>query len=142
MRNADYAPTDTPKSIRLIKCLKSDRFYCSSGVRYASNRSIASVLPTRVRAYRSLSIVRSSRPSGKSRTRRSASAKNSGIDHLARLLFAALQFLRGAKARILPPGTYDHSLLGAHHLDCDEGDLYDPATDLIKFIVSTACSNS
>ena len=75
------------------------------------------------------------------RTPRVASPRP-GIDHLARLLFAALQFLRGAKARILPPGTYDHSLLGAHHLDCDEGDLYDPATDLIKFIVSTACSNS
>lgn len=46
MRNAGYAPTDTPKSIRLIKCLKSDRFYRSSGVHYASNRSSASVLPT------------------------------------------------------------------------------------------------
>ena len=23
----DYAPTDTPKLIRLIKCLKSDKFY-------------------------------------------------------------------------------------------------------------------
>ncbi|MGB5649685.1 MAG: hypothetical protein WBM59_06350 [Sedimenticolaceae bacterium] len=30
MRNADYALTYTPKSIQLIKYLKSDRFYCSS----------------------------------------------------------------------------------------------------------------
>jgi hypothetical protein len=46
MRNADYAPTDTPKSIRLINCLKSNRFYRSSGARNAPNRSSASVLPT------------------------------------------------------------------------------------------------
>ena len=31
MRNADYAPTNTPKSIRLIKCLKSKLFDRSSG---------------------------------------------------------------------------------------------------------------
>jgi hypothetical protein len=49
MRNAEYAPTDTPKSIRLINCLKSNRFYRSSGARHVSNRSSASVLPIRVR---------------------------------------------------------------------------------------------
>jgi hypothetical protein len=49
MRNADYAPTDTPKSIRLINRLKSNRFYRLSGARHASNRSSASVLPIRVR---------------------------------------------------------------------------------------------
>ena len=35
MRNADYAPTDTPKSIRSINCLKSDRFCRSSGAGHA-----------------------------------------------------------------------------------------------------------
>ncbi len=46
IRNADHAPTDTPKLIRLIKCLKSDECYRSSGARHASNRSCAPVLPT------------------------------------------------------------------------------------------------
>lgn len=44
MRNADYAPTDTPKSIRLIKCLKSGRFYRFCGVSLAANRSSALVI--------------------------------------------------------------------------------------------------
>ena len=35
MRNADYAPIDTPKSIRLINYLKSRPFYRSSGARHA-----------------------------------------------------------------------------------------------------------
>ena len=34
MRNADCPPTNTPKSIRLINCLKSNRFYRSSGARH------------------------------------------------------------------------------------------------------------
>ena len=45
MRNADYAPTDTHKLIRLIECLKSGRFYRSFGASHASNRSSASMLP-------------------------------------------------------------------------------------------------
>jgi hypothetical protein len=36
LRNAGYAPKDTPESIRLIKYLKSDRFYRSSGAHNAS----------------------------------------------------------------------------------------------------------
>jgi len=70
MRNADYAPTNTPKSIRLINCLKSNRFYRSSGADHASNRSSASVLPIRACARRSRSIVRSRCSSGKSQARR------------------------------------------------------------------------
>jgi len=38
MRNAEYAPTDTPKSIRLINCLKPNQLYRSSGARHASIR--------------------------------------------------------------------------------------------------------
>ena len=64
MRNADYAPTDTPKSIRLIKCLKLKRFYRSSVARhdftslchaFLANCSIASIASALVSISRSKS---------------------------------------------------------------------------------------
>jgi len=53
------------------------RSAATSGARHASNRSNASVLPTRARACLRRCIVRTRWSSGKSRARRLASAKNS-----------------------------------------------------------------
>ena len=50
MRNAEYAPTGTPKSVRLIKCLKSYRFYRSSGARHAWSYASPSVSQSSPRA--------------------------------------------------------------------------------------------
>gem|GEM_PF-5380360 len=64
MRNADYAPRDTPKSIRLTNCRKLNQFYRSSGARHdfislchasIASSSIASIASALVSSSRSKS---------------------------------------------------------------------------------------